>query len=761
MARRGVRRVPRPGRAGSRQPAPLVAGSPSGQALSSSHGPADAKGVRSRAAAYWQAVRWPIAVGAAAAAVALGMVGFTDHYTAAGVRLTGLDAFYRSLQLFVLEWGGLDAPVPVTLQAARLLAPLVAGFAAAQALAVLFRDELERLRLRFLWRGHVLVCGLGTEGGTLARSLVAGGWKVAAIERDLRPRARADGIVVLAGDATEAAVLARAGAARAAHVVAVCGTDDTNAAVARAARAVGGPALVIHLHLRDARLAALLRTEALADPSGAGRGALEFFTVDEHAARKLLDTLPPFGAEAGELVIVGLNRFGASLAVEAARRGVQAGLSARVTIVDAGAAAGVADLLRRHPGMGEAAAFTGLSVGPASAEFDEAHFLVDEAGRCRARAIVICLEDEEQGLSAGLTLRQRLKGVPAPECPIDLVVCTVHASSLADLVAASAGGEAVARFRTLNPIGASLDASLLTLGTREAIAAALHASYVASRPADAPGGPPPAWADLDEETREANRAAADGIGPGLRSVGCDLIPLVAWDTAPMVFTPAEVELMAILEHRRWVAWKQAHGFRFGDVSDPARRTNAHLVPWDRLGESTRESVRTFVRSYPRVLADAGQQVVRLDRSPARALHDCYVARRTAAGETPTDNPSLVAWDLLPEHLKASNRDQMAHLRVKLMAVGRDLAPGADGPDDPLTPADIELLAEMEHRRWCEHERFGGWSLGPRKDAEAKTTPYLVPWEVLPEEMRDIDREFARAIPDLVRRMGQRIVRVDE
>jgi len=160
-----------------------------------------------------------------------------------------------------------------------------------------------------------------------------------------------------------------------------------------------------------------------------------------------------------------------------------------------------------------------------------------------------------------------------------------------------------------------------------------------------------------------------------------------------------------------------------------------------------------------VLADAGQQVVRLDRSPARALHDCYVARRTAAGETIADNPSLVAWELLPEHLKASNRDQMAHLRVKLMAIGRDLAPGLEGSSAPLGPEEIELFAEMEHERWCEHERFGGWTLGPHKDAAAKTTPYLVPWEDLPEEMRDIDREFARAIPDLVRRMGQRIVRV--
>jgi len=689
------------------------------------------------------------------------MVGFTEHYAAAGIRLTFLDAFYRSLQLFVLEWGGIDAPISATLQAARLLAPLVAVFAAAKALAVLFRDQLNHLRLRFLWRGHVVVCGFGAEGGTLARSLVAAGWKVAGIEVDPRLLPGREGMVVLAGDATEAAVLVRAGVARAAHLVAVCGSDDTNAAVARAARAVGSSSLVIHVHLRDARLAALLRTEALADPAGAGRGALEVFTIEEQAARRLLHALPLAEGEPGDLVIVGLNRFGASLAVEAARRGRRAGAPAGITVVDADAAAGVAALLRRHPGMERAAVFSAVPLDPASAQFDEAGFLVDEAGRCRAKAIVVCLDDEEQGLSAGLALRQRLKEIPAPECPIDLVVCTVHASSLADLVAVSAGGESVARFRTLNPIGASLDASLLTLGTREAVAVALHAAYAASRPADAPGGPARAWAHLDEETREANRAAADGIGPALRSVGCDLVPLLAWDAAPLVFTPAEVELLAILEHRRWVAWKRAHGFRFGEESDPARRTNAHLVPWRALGNGARELVRAFVRSYPTVLADAGQQVVRLDRSPARALHDCYVARRLAAGETPADNPSLVPWDLLPEHLKASNRDQMAHLRIKLMAVGRDLAPGLGGPDAPLEPVEIERLAEMEHRRWCEYECFSGWTLGPHKDSEARTTPYLVAWEELSEQVRDIDREFARAIPDLVRRMGQRIVRVDE
>ncbi len=125
-----------------------------------------------------------------------------------------------------------------------------------------------------------------------------------------------------------------------------------------------------------------------------------------------------------------------------------------------------------------------------------------------------------------------------------------------------------------------------------------------------------------------------------------------------------------------------------------------------------------------------------------------------------ENPSLVPWDLLPESLKASNRDQVAHVRVKLFAIGCDLVPAGTGPGATLTLAEIERFAKMEHERWSVHHRSEGWVFGPHKDADARTTPYLVAWDDLSEDAREIDREFARSLPDLVGRMGKKIVRID-
>lgn len=97
------------------------------------------------------------------AAFILGAFGFSAHYAGATPPRNPLDIAYLTFQLFVLESGGVALPIPWQLEAARVLAPTVAAFATLNALAVLFRDELERFRIRLL-RDHVVVCGLGRKG---------------------------------------------------------------------------------------------------------------------------------------------------------------------------------------------------------------------------------------------------------------------------------------------------------------------------------------------------------------------------------------------------------------------------------------------------------------------------------------------------------------------------------------------------------------------------------------------------------------------
>ena len=145
----------------------------------------------------------------------------------------------------------------------------------------------------------------------------------------------------------------------------------------------------------------------------------------------------------------------------------------------------------------------------------------------------------------------------------------------------------------------------------------------------------------------------------------------------------------------------------------------------------------------------------------RAIHDAYVRSRLAEGSLPEGDPALAPWGELPESLRDSNRAQAEHIGVKLHAVGCDLVP-SDGSTlgvFEFTNPEIELLGRMEHDRWMDERRRAGWRKGAKRDPYARTSPYLVDWEQLPDDIRERDRETVRGLPDLVGRAGFRIVRL--
>jgi hypothetical protein len=210
------------------------------------------------------------------------------HFDTAGEDRSFADVVYLALRLFPLESGDVEPPVPWELNVARFLAPAVALSAALQALAAVFSEQLKALRARF-WRRHVVVCGLGEKGALIARSFQERGERVVAVERDPDspriPAARAEGIVVAVGDAREEPVLRRTRAERARHLVAVAGSDATNARIAAQARDLAAgpraPAVVTAIiHVVDADLCDLLAASGVAGRHGE-RFRLEFFNVFE------------------------------------------------------------------------------------------------------------------------------------------------------------------------------------------------------------------------------------------------------------------------------------------------------------------------------------------------------------------------------------------------------------------------------------------------------------------------------------------------
>ncbi|MFO1531872.1 MAG: NAD(P)-binding protein [Kiritimatiellia bacterium] len=314
---------------------------------------------RQRARHWWYDFEWPVVGGLALAAMLLGCVGFHLHL---GRGFNPVDLLYKSAQLFFLQIN-VEPPMPWQLNAARVLAPMVAGYTALQALAELFAKQMLSFRLRFL-RGHVVICGLGRKGLVLARGFLERGQAVVVIERDEENdyvrQCRDIGGVVMIGDATEPWLLGRARITRAAHLFAICGDDGVNAEVAvRAAQLVDGrpgAPLTCRVHIFDPELCSLLREREL-DAGSSGRLRLEFFNVYDLGARVLLEENPlgPAGGAGGcdHLIIVGVGRLGESLVANAARqwRGIAGagGARLRVTLVDHEARAIADKLMVRHP----------------------------------------------------------------------------------------------------------------------------------------------------------------------------------------------------------------------------------------------------------------------------------------------------------------------------------------------------------------------------------------------------------------------------
>ena len=160
-------------------------------------------------------------------------------------------------------------------------------------------------------------------------------------------------------------------------------------------------------------------------------------------------------------------------------------------------------------------------------------------------------------------------------------------------------------------------------------------------------------------------------------------------------------------------------------------------------------------SRPGVLLDETRERV------AKAIHEDYRRHRQAGGGGSVAEPSMLPWEQLPESLRDSNRRQAADIGRKLAAIGCDIEPLLDRNAPPLvfTPAEVELLARMEHDRWRKERESDGWTYALEKDVERKKSPYLVPWEDLSEEIRDRDRAPIRAMPAVLAAAGFSICRV--
>jgi hypothetical protein len=421
---------------------------------------------RRRMAEWWREVHWYFVGALALAALVLGIIGFHQWYATHGVTGTTFwDAFYKGLQLFTLESGSADAPVPAMLDAARFMALVAALYGAGAAVLAVFGERLARLRLRRA-KGHAVVCGLGDRGLHLAERLLDQGRRVAVIDRDQQApfldRVQMAGATAVVGDASSSGTLAKARAHRAAQVFAVCPDDGTNAEIAvrlmELARAEKPkPPVTVVAHIGDTELCRLLREQA-ALGDGVPGVVLRFFSVPESGAQAMLGAVPPAALHEGgtpHIVVIGLGKLGRSLVAGAARAWRQTrppGLALpRVTMIDQSAEAKAALLRLRFPEIETVCTLLPLTMPKNDPELERGAYLCDPTGRLDVDAVYVCPDDDVHSLAAALIVQRHTRQAAVP-----IAVRMTRRGGLATLLEGRAGS-AFARLHAVSMLESTCD----------------------------------------------------------------------------------------------------------------------------------------------------------------------------------------------------------------------------------------------------------------------------------------------------------------
>jgi hypothetical protein len=142
---------------------------------------------------------------------------------------------------------------------------------------------------------------------------------------------------------------------------------------------------------------------------------------------------------------------------------------------------------------------------------------------------------------------------------------------------------------------------------------------------------------------------------------------------------------------------------------------------------------------------------------ARATHDIYASE--SAG-TSADGAPPQSWSQLTQAERKQNMLKADHWPVRLRASRCEISEQAV-PVLNLTEGEIELQAMMEHNRYVDQKINDGWRFGDERSNSAKTNPFLLPWDELPEEqrvreIRDVSTEPAYFAEKLERYVKRRL-----
>ncbi len=605
---------------------------------------------------------WSLVGMLAVLAFVLGCFGYGQimQFVDAGGTHTWWDVAYASLQLFVFEGPDESMGWPLHLQIARALAPAVLLYTAGKAVWNQFKHRVSLYWLLYYKRRFVVICGVGETGFRIAKDyLFRSDKRVVVIDNDyLNPLAaelKHLGAIVVYGNAMDPLVLHNARVIYAKELFLCTSDDKANIAIAKAAERLTRrlkPKEITKLEQRSQRY-----EEGVAgEPANLGlrcficvdapdiyevfsahsffetnrsQFAIRLFNRRETFARNIFRTCAPdlyylptdAASEPMHMLFIGFNALAREMILQATltahytdfRLPRATVLCSRVHEEE------VERFLYRYPHLDKIIELDFVYADPMT--ISEEKWRGMQKSSTFKVCYVVMLRDVEGILCARrLNRLRRLAGLP----PLNFVVCLNQQNFLAEIIdddfepididkSILPAHEPIEYFETLDE---TLTIDVVVHEALDMVARTLHNDYARTQiergeSAEANASLIP-WSELPAHKKLANQRAAAHIDVKLRICGCTAYGENA-AASEVRFPPDDeaLELLAQLEHRRWMADKHLAGYSYGEIRDEDQMLHPDLIPWERLSESDKEKDRDNIRRIPELLRLQHQKVCRM------------------------------------------------------------------------------------------------------------------------------------------------------
>jgi len=558
----------------------------------------------------------------------LGYIGFKKYNISVGEPQTFLNNMYLTFQLFTLESGAVAGRVPWELEVARILAPIVPAWTLIKALALLFREHIYMLRLRF-YKNHVVVCGLGRKGLKLCRDFQHKGYKVVVIEEDeenphLQIVRDLKGIILI-GDATDKYILQKARIGSAENVVMTCKDDGTNIEIAMAVHQLmkdNKPELrkTINclVHVVDPKLFELFKSQSIFTRTSENLNFV-IFNIYENAARQLLETNPldreyiaSDDPRFVELIILGFGYMGESITLQAAKIGHYANSKKlKINVIDRKAKSKEISFIDRYPKFMEICNIDFIEGDIESPDMLQKLYELSINPESLT-TLVICLDNDWRGLLCALETLSKLE-----DCQVPIYVRISEDTTLVSLFEDSKDdSENITNVNAYGMINDVCTSDILLDKDLDLFSRKIHNNYVEQAKRDGKPDTDPSvqpWEKLLPSLRDSNRQQADHIPVKLRAINCVADNEVPGKEKISIFDDdKEIEILARMEHNRWNAERFLNGWKQGP-KDVKRKISPYLVSWSKLSNEIQEYDRIAVRKIPDLLKSVGKFIYRIDK----------------------------------------------------------------------------------------------------------------------------------------------------